>query len=235
MTTTKGVPRPDHIAELTRGTRLPLDPVREEHLSVIFETISCAWHELRGNGTSTMQYNDEAEVNALLDPRLNHYCQSQPLWKDLVHSVHRGRESISYDGSKLELRPDLSFILLHGNRNFPIAVECKIIDHPNSKTVGLYCTNGIARFVCGDYAWANREAIMLAYVRDDSSLSSRLIPHLAKNGKLKSDPLQTASHPQSRIDLHPTVQQTVHERSFSYLASVDGNDPGPISLFHLWL
>jgi hypothetical protein len=235
MTTTKAAARPDHIAELTRGTRLPLDPVKDEHLSVILETISCAWQELWANGASALQYGDEAEVNALLDPRLNHYCQSQPLWKDLVHSVHRGRESLSYDGRKLELRPDLSFIFLRGNRNFPMAVECKIIDHPKNKTVGLYGINGIARFICGDYAWANREAIMLAYVRDGSTPLSRLVPHLESSAKIDPDPLHTASHPQSRIDIHPMVHHTEHRRTFSYLLAADSNDPGPINLFHLWL
>jgi hypothetical protein len=235
MITINGAPRPDHIAELTMGARLPLNPVRVQHLGVILETITSAWGELCTTGAAALLTGDEAEVNALLDPRLNHFCQSRPLWRDLVHSVHRGRESMSYDGRKIELRPDLSFVLLRGNRNFPMTIECKIIDHPNSKTVGLYCANGVARFVIGDYAWANREAIMLAYVRDGSSLSSKLIPHLAKNAKTKPDPLQTISHPRSRIDIHPTVQQTEHQRSFSYMDTVDGNDPGPISLFHLWL
>lgn len=235
MIITKGPPRPDHIAELTMGVRLPLEPVKNEHLSVILETISAAWQELCAAGAAALRTGDEAEVSALLDPRLNHFCQSLPLWKDLVHSVHRGRESMSYDGSKLELRPDLSFIFLHGNRNFPMAVECKIIDHRNSKTVGLYCTNGILRFVCGDYAWANREAIMLAYVRDGSSLSTRLVPHLANSAKASPDPMQTTSLPQSRIDIHPAVHHTQHERSFRYPLAVDGNDPGPISLYHLWL
>jgi hypothetical protein len=230
-----GAPRPDHIAELTMGASLPLDPIKVQHLSVILETISSAWDELCTTGAAALLTGDEAEVNALLDLRLNHFCQSQPLWKDLVHSVHRGRESVNYDGRKLELRPDLSFIFLHGNRNFPMAVECKIIDHPNSKTVGLYCTNGIARFVCGDYAWASREAIMLAYVRDSSTAPSRLVPHLESTAKIDPDPLQTTSHPQSRFDIHPTVHHTEHLRNFSYPLAVDGNDPGPISLFHLWL
>ena len=235
MTTTKGAPRPDHIAELTRGTRLPLAPIREEHLSIILETITCAWQELSASSAPTLQCGDEAEVSALLDPRLNHFCQSQPLWKDLVHSVHRGRESVNHDGSKLELRPDLSFIFFRGNRNFPMAVECKIIDHPNSKTVALYCNNGIARFVCGDYAWASREAIMLAYVRDGSTALSRLVPHLAESAKIDPDPLLTISHPQSKNDIHPTVHCTEHQRNFCYPSVVGGNDPGPISLFHLWL
>lgn len=233
--TTKRAPRPDHIAELTRGTRLPLDPVSDEHLSVILETISCAWQELCANGAPALKDGDEAEVNALLDPKLNHYCQSQPLWKDLVHSVHRGRESMGYDGLKLEPRPDLSFVFVHGNRNFPMVVECKIIDHPNNKTVGLYCTNGIARFVCGDYAWARREAIMLAYVRDGSTPSSRLAPHLANNAKTSPDPLLTTSHLQLTNDIHPTVHHTEHQRNFCYPLVVDGIDPGSISLFHLWL
>lgn len=235
MTKTKGVPRPDHIAELTKGTRLPLDPIKDEHLSVIFETISCAWQELRANGVTALKDGDEAEVNALLDPRLNHYCQSQPLWKDLVHSVHRGRESMSYDGSKLEPRPDLSLIFLHGNRNFPMVVECKIIDHPNGKRVGLYCTNGIARFVGGDYAWASREAIMLAYVRDGSTVTSKLVPHLNGSRKIVPDPLQTTSDPLLRTDLHPTVYHSAHQRNFTYLSVVDGTKPGVIGLFHLWL
>lgn len=233
--TEKKASRPDHIAELTSGARLPLEPVSDEHMSVILETISFAWKELRANGAPALNGGDEAEVNALLDPRLNRYCQSQPLWKDLVHSVHRGRESMNYDGSKFEKRPDLSLIFLHGNRNFPMAVECKIIDHPNRKTVDLYCTKGIARFISGEYAWANREAIMLAYVRDGSTASSKLTPHLAKSAKKKPDPLQTTSHPQLRSDIHQTVHHTEHQRDFCYLPVLNGIDPGPISLFHLWL
>jgi hypothetical protein len=235
MTTTIGASRPDHIAELTRGAHLPLDPVRSEHLSVILETITCAWQELQAGGAVALLTGEEAEVNALLDPRLNHYCRSQPLWKDLVHSVQRGRESMSYDGSKLEKRPDLSFVFLHGNRNFPMVVECKIIDHPNNKNVSDYCKNGIARFVCGDYAWASREAVMLAYVRDGTTVPSKLAPHLANKAKLVPDPFQTTSHPATRTDLHPTVRHSEHQRSFNYPSVVNGNAPGPISLFHLWL
>jgi hypothetical protein len=235
MTKTKGVPRPDHIAELTRGAHLPLDPVRSEHLSVILETITCAWQELHASGAAALFKGDEAEVNALLDPRLNYYCQSHPLWKDLVHSVHRGRESMSYDGGKLEKRPDLSFVFLHGNRNFPMVVECKIVDHPNEKSVSLYCEKGIARFVCGDYAWASREAVMLAYVRDGTTVPSKLTPHLASEAKLVPDPFQTTSYPVPRTDLHSTVHHSEHQRSFSYPSVVNGTVPGPISLFHLWL
>jgi hypothetical protein len=235
MMTIVGTSRPDHIAELTRGAHLPLDPVKSEHLSVILETITSAWQALLTLGAKALPTGDEAEVNALLQPRLNNYCQSHPLWKDLVGSVHRGGESMNYDGSKLEKRPDLSLVFLHGNRNFPMVVECKIIDLPKGKNVSLYCEKGIARFVCGDYAWGSREAVMLAYVRDGTSVPTILTPHLASNATLMPDPFQTTSHPLPRTDLHPTVHHSEHQRSFSYPSVVNGAAPGPISLFHLWL
>ncbi|ALH81551.1 MULTISPECIES: hypothetical protein [Sphingopyxis] len=227
--------RPNHIAELTSGVRLPLVQIDDRHLKIILETISLAWHELLANGAPALLSGDEAEVNALLEPRLNHFCQTQKLWKDLVHSVHRGRESMSYNGAKIEGRPDLSLVFTVGNRNFPFLVECKIIDHPNAKRVSLYCKEGIARFVAGEYAWAHRSAIMLAYVRDGSSVTSRLAPHLIKCARARSDTMQTLSHPVARPDLHPTAQQSSHRRDFRYVGDSYSCEPGPISLFHLWL
>lgn len=235
MTGGTGESRPDHIAELTRGARLPLEPIADAHLSVIFETIIQAWQELQSIGAAALQQSDEAEVNALLEPRLNHYCHSQPLWKDVVHSVQRGRESMSYNGAKLEKRPDMSLVFLHGNRNFPMVVECKIIDQPNQKGVGLYCSNGISRFVNGDYAWACKQAVMLGYVRDGSTVATKLAPYLTKKAKLPPDPFQTISHPLPRPELNLAVQHSEHGRSFAYLSGADGTAPGPIDLFHLWL
>jgi hypothetical protein len=232
---TAGEPRPNHIAELTRGVCLPLDQIGEVHLSIILETISLAWEELLHNGAPALLNGDEAEVNALLEPRLNHFCQTQPLWKDLVHSVHRGRESMSYNGVKIEGRPDLSLVFTIGNRNFPLNIECKIIDQPNAKSVDLYCKKGISRFVSGQYAWGRREAIMLAYVRDGSCLTSKLLPHLAKSAASSPDALQTISQPSPRPGIHPTAHHSSHQRNFSYLSNADGTPPGPISLFHLWL
>ena len=227
--------RPDHIAELTRGARLPLEPIPDAHLSVIFETIIQAWQELQSIGAVALHQGDEAEVNALLEPRLNHYCQSLPFWKDVVHSVQRGRESMSYNGAKLEKRPDVSLIFFHGNRNFPLVVECKIIDQPNQKGVGLYCSNGISRFINGDYAWANKQGVMLGYVRDGSTVATKLAPYLSKKANLSPDPFQTISHPLPRPEISPMIQHSEHNRSFAYLPEVDGAVPGSISLFHLWL
>ena len=235
MTTTMGKPRPDHIAALTKGYHLPLDPLASQHIAIILETVSRAWRELCGEGAVALTSGIEAEVNALLGPRLNRFRDFDPLWAALVSSVAQGRESINYNGTKLEPRPDMTFVLTRRNANFPLVAECKIIDHPNGKTVGLYCSKGIARFVRGDYAWASREAIMLGYVRDGSSVPLSLAPQLTSSAKASPDPLQTTSHPRSRADIHLAVHLTQHQRKFSYTVEVDGTGPGPINLFHLWL
>jgi hypothetical protein len=49
------------------------------------------------------------------------------------------------------------------------------------------------------------------------------------------DPLQTLSHPHARADMHPTVQQSRHHRSFAYSSVTGGAGPDLITLFHLWL
>jgi hypothetical protein len=228
-------PRPDHIALLTRDTPLPLAQIEDEHLQTILKTISVAWQELQALGTQALTNGEERDVNAPLDLQLNHMCRSDRKFKGLVHSVQRGRETMSYTGAALEKRPDLSFIFLHGDRNFPLAVECKIVDHPNRKTVRLYCNNGIARFVCGDYGWARCEAIMLAYVRDGATVANKLTPHLQAQSSKKPDPFLTMSGPEPVPSLHPTAQRSVHQRTFQYLDVVEGTEPGPISLWHLWL
>lgn len=235
MTAARGKPRPDHIAELTRDCALPLDPIADELLGVILETISRAWDELRAGGAAVLRSGDEAEVNALLEPRLNHLRELSPLWGGLVSSIVRGRESMNYNGARLEPRPDLTLLLTRRNSNFPLTIECKIIDHANKKDVGLYCTKGLARFIDGEYAWANREAIMLAYVRDGSTVPSKLSPHLAKKGRAQPDPFLTIAMPALRVDIHPVAHFTAHSRAFRYLQNCNGTNPGDISLSHLWL
>ena len=235
MTKTKGAPRPDHIANLTIGAKLPLDPLDDAHLSLILEVVSQAWRELCNEGLTALYSGIETEVSALLGPRLNNLRDSNAMWSSLVSNVGLGSEAFNFNGKKLQTKPDLHFILTRRNANFPLIVECKIIDHPNSKSVDLYCTKGIARFICGDYAWANREAIMIAYVRDGSTIQQRLAPHLVKSAKQAPDPFQTKSHPCPRPDIHPTIHCTEHERSFRYLPEGDAKNPGTINLLHLWL
>jgi len=60
----------------------------------------------------------EAEVNALMEARLNTLIEEDLLWRQLVLCVARGKESLNFDGSHLEKRPDLSIYLSTRTRGF---------------------------------------------------------------------------------------------------------------------
>lgn len=229
-------PRPDQIAELTRGLELPLPKLSAVHLEIIAEGLLHAFSQVRASSPTTVMSGSEAEVTALLEARLNGMVEEDPLWRQLVLCVARGKESVSYDGSHLEKRPDLSIYLSGKHRGFPLVVEAKIIDAANSKTETLYCDNGLRRFVDGEYAWGNREAYMIAYVRDGSSIGAKLTPFLS-NAMAQSPPGYLiedlpAAIGEGKMDL----AHSRHGRNFIYCgSSASAAQPGPISVWHLWL
>ena len=229
-------PRPDQVAELTRGLQLPLPEMADVHLEVIAEGLRRAFSDICTQWPLTAASGNEPEVTALMEARLNVLIDLDPLWGQLVLCVARGRESISFDGSHLEKRPDLSIYLSHTTRGFPLIAEAKIIDSPTSKTGVLYCNRGLRRLIHGEYAWANREAFMIAYVRDGSSIGTTLIPYLSSamvanpaDYLVEQLPVPTGAN---RSDL----ARSRHGRRFVYSTQSAPNDrPGPISVWHLWL
>ena len=235
MTTTLVRPRPDQIAELTQGLDLPLPVVKESHLIIIAETLARAFKDILDRHPEIVMSGTEAEVTALLQSRLMSLLEEDLFWSQLVLSVSRGSESLSFDGSHLEKRPDLSLALSNRDR-FALVIEAKIIDHSHAKTVRLYSDNGIRRFVEGEYAWGRREAMMLAYVRDASSIGMTLNPFLSEDmGKEQRDYLTEA--PPIAIDgASEQVAYSRHQRSFTYVnRDPPAHLPGPISVWHLWL
>ena len=224
-------PRPDQVVALTRGVRLPLAPIPDDLLEVLAESLSQAFHDIRADSPSTVTSGDEPEVTALMQAQLNKMINEDTLWRQLVHYVARGTDSISFDGSHIEKRPDLSIILSDTERRFPLVAEAKILDAPMSKTIALYCKHGIRRFVDGEYAWGNGEAFMIGYVRDGSSINTALTPFLSKtvpHYRVLSLPVPVRTSPSS-------LAHTRHGRAFVYPSQSPPNSPGPISLWHLWL
>jgi hypothetical protein len=229
-------PRLDQISELSKGLQLPLPEIQSVHLEIIAEVLSRAFNEIRSQLPSVVLTGNEAELNALMEARLNGLIEEDPLWGQLVLCVARGKESLSFDGSHLEKRPDLSIYLTSRARNFPLITEAKIIDASSGKTEYLYCDKGLRRFIVGEYAWGNREAFMIAYVRDGSSIPSKLTPLLSEDmakctfGYLVKDlptPLTAATK---------NLARSKHQRSFLYTHQAPPNDsPGCIALWHLWL
>jgi hypothetical protein len=104
------LPRPDQIAELTRGLDLPLAAISEDYLQIIAEGVIQAFNDIRASAPTPVTTGDEAEVTALLVARLNRMIEEDVVWRQLVTCVVRGAESVSYDGAHLEKRPDLSIV-----------------------------------------------------------------------------------------------------------------------------
>ena len=228
-------PRPDQVAELTRGLTLPLPEVSTDHLQVIAEGLLRAFSDVRAGSPTTVASGTEAEVTALMEARLNTMIEEDPLWGQLVLCVARGKESLSFNGEHLEKRPDLSIYLSNRNRGFPLITEAKIIDAASSKTEALYCDNGIRRFVDGEYAWGNREAFMVAYVRDGSSIETKLTPFLS-NAISKTPPGYLLEGLPAAVDAATSdLARSRHGRSFMYGGHASSSlEPGPISVWHLW-
>lgn len=226
------VPRPDQIAELTRGVDLPLAAIDDVHLHVIADGVAQAFVDIRQSAPGTVATGDEAELTALLEARLNRMIEEDVVWRQLVASVVRGKESLSFDGSHLEKRPDLSIHLTARTRRFPLIAEAKIIDA--IKGEHLYCSQGLQRFLNGEYGWGGREALMIAYVRDGTTIATRLQPYLAI-------PAQSTKY---AVESGPTslgwgtcdAARSAHSRSFVYAHTrPPANDPGTIALWHLWV
>ena len=134
----------------------------------------------------------------------------------------------------LEKRPDLSIHLTDRNPSFPLIVECKLIDASSDKRVKLYCDDGLLRFVRGDYGWATREAFMLAYVRDGSTISSCLGPFLAQNREKQPDIYLTDVLPEAVVESDIYLARSSHNREFRYIDQSRGS-PGAIAIWHLWI
>lgn len=234
MTASLVQPRPNQVAELTRGIPLPLAPIADVHVRILAEGLSTAFEDLCLRDPVAMATGNEPEVTALLEARLNRLIDEDPLWRQLVLCVARGKESVSFDGSHLEKRPDLS-IYLSDRRHFPLVVEAKILDGGSGKTVASYCDEGLLRFVVGEYAWASREAFMLGYVRDGSSIDTTLRPRLEQAMASNPRPYLVQELPIHAGPMGLDLAYTRHGREFRYVRQAPPNSPGAISIWHLWL
>lgn len=226
MSSSAAHPRPDHIAELTRGITLPLTSIDEVHMQVIAEWIAEAWAGLVADHPSHLASGEEVEISVLLEARLNQLLDGTGPWNQLITIVNRA-DCVNFSGHKLEKKPDLSVHLTGRQRMFPLPVECKIIDA--TKGIGLYCAKGVARFICGDYAWAAREGLIIAYVRDGSTIDPVLTNHLTAAGTK----YLTVDLPAPVAGAPGEFATSKHGRNFTYTAT--GLSPGEIALWHLWL
>lgn len=152
------------LEEFMRGVERPVPPLQPRPLRAIAEMLVAAWEGLLEDYEEVLRHDEEKVVNTLMESRLKSLSELNPQWSMLVASVERGKETINYDGSKLETRPDFSIYLTNRSSKLPLIVECKLLDTTDTKskkTINLYCTKGLARFIEGQYGWYAREASCL--------------------------------------------------------------------------
>lgn len=221
-------PRINQVEELTRGISLPLEPLAAAHLGFIAGTLQRVLAQIAAAHPQTVATGEEVEITSLMEIRLNKHRAEDPAWSQIVVHVVRGAEAMNFDGASLEKQPDLSIYLTDHDPQFPLVVECKIIDKPSGKGVDTYCRQGLSRFVAGEYAWAKSEALMMGYVRDNSTLDAALVSYLKVRSAGGKDPFHA-------IDIDTADQCIVrsrHSRRFTYVSG--GGAPGPIAIYHVW-
>lgn len=159
-------------------------------------------------------------------------------------TVIRQGQWANYDGTHPAKAPDLFFKL----RNYEsdprrvvtefdgLFIEAKPVDlaHPAGSK---YCDKGLVRFVCGDYAWAMQEAMMLAYVRDGRTIARHLIPAMTtatRNTSLATIQIPTVclATDAAACAEAEALHVSEHRRDFQW---PDNKGPATtISVYHLW-
>lgn len=226
----------DHLFELIREQELPLPALDPMHIEIILELLQQAYEGIKRSYPSAVASGDEKHLNSLMVDRLNHLVGNDPVANLLVRAVSLGTETKNYDASRFEMRPDIQISLTSRQHLFPLIVECKLIDISQGKTVDRYCRDGLARFTTGDYAWTNREAMMLAYVRGGASTANHLHPFLTAAMALSPPEYAVVSLPKKCASSLPDAAKSDHGRYFSYVHGAQrGKLPGDIAVWHLWV
>lgn len=224
---------------------LPHPHLSEGFIRVTESAIREAWHRLcrKSHGTGVaLSAAYEDQITADLYQTLEELRATTPspvpgFSDDQFAPV--GREGNYPDSSNdsVDKQPDLVFKTARvragvdpvSNGFDGLFVECKPVDasHPIRSH---YCDKGLVKFADGRYAWAMREAMMVAYVFNSSELPDALTKPLSSvkvTNSLAASP--TPCTGQSSRD----CCETVHERDFSYPHT--GAPAGAIHIRHVWL
>ena len=216
-----------HNALLANGLSGPVEALDSIYLELLAEVLRACWQSLSTSMPEILSSETEPKVSMEIEGWLRSQGAADLAALDIV-VVTRGSEATSGDANHHELRPDLNlhFAMTRATGRFPLIVEAKILGA--GRPIENYGSAGIGRFVSGNYAWGRREAMMMAYVRDDSHLPTTLADHLAD--------LDIAG---SYALLEPLVMEgqdarTRHKRP---VIEIDGRPwvMGHIDLWHVWL
>jgi len=160
-----------------------------------------------------------------------------------IRSVTRESATANHDESSIGRKPDLVFRLkrelcqTHNRVQDALFAECKPVgrEHPLNEH---YCavgkkTSGIERFVCGAYASAMEQALMIAFVRDGFQITRHLVDKLAIRTTRAGlgEPTALSCVVAATNKDCQGLYLTNHQRLFSW---PDGRRATPIDLYHSW-
>jgi len=185
-----------------------------------------------------------AALRSTIENRLRQTGEVKGFTKLTFEFMVRQGQWQNHNFAVLTKTPDLFFKLRDDNSKRAgvlsefdgLFIEAKPVDstHPVGSK---YCDDGLIRFVRGDYAWAMQEAMMLAYVRDNRSISGHLVP--AMNIAARVTSLATLNLPQACRPIEgpacseaESVYISHHRRNFQW---PDGKGPASeLTVYHLW-
>jgi hypothetical protein len=231
------------------GARLrevPYPDFLRDDKKAIEAALRIAWERLPSEAASEGKHLaslPEVEITELLkkvlDTLLDETSSPAPEFSSgRFETVIRGGEIRDHTGMLLEKRPDLVFRYSGAKKpgvmyreHHGLFVECKIIDatHPER----LYGQHGIRRFVSGEYAWVMPSAMMVAYVRNNSTVLNCLVPHLRKvefddEYRVKALPVIRDGEDSQATPIYVSKHARPDVKAF-------GSSPGDIEIAHLWL
>ncbi len=230
----------------TRTYRVPHPRLDVRWIAAVHFALERAFELIRADGFD-LASADEDGISFKLEQTLENRLlpvSSDDLDLSFIRSVTRESATANHDESSIGRKPDLVFRLnrrelcqAHDRLQDCLFAECKPVGraHPMHQH---YCavgkkTSGIERFVCGAYASAMKQGMMIAYVRDGFQITHHLASSLAaaktRAGLGEPSTLTcmipaTNSHSQG-------LHLTTHQRLFSW---ADGRPATPIDLYHSW-
>lgn len=194
------------------------------HKAVIERALRWAWSEICVRWPQVVRSGREEAISDRLAEILNeqhardHRRRAPGL--SSFETVVRGGKVRNRLG-RIEKAPDLVFrpptrgVRIRDDWGF--FVECKIIN--GNQSIGRYCSQGVARFCLGEYAYRMPSGGMLAFVRDSSRPFVSLQAHLTAKYRTQSHTARTT------LDM----SDSIHTRRGLPKPCVD------ITLVHLWL
>ena len=229
----------------TRAYHVPHPRLDVRWIAVVHLALSRAFELIRADGIDLAGAGEDDitfRLEEIFENRL--MCDdSGDLDLSFIRSVTRESATANHDESSIGRKPDLVFRLkrelcqTHNRVQDALFAECKPVGREHPLNVH-YCavgkkTSGIERFVCGAYASAMEQALMIAYVRDGFQITRQLADTLAipKTRTGLGQPTSLACVIAAASKDCQGLYLTTHQRVFSW---PDGSSASPIDLYHSW-